>query len=297
MRMDASDLRIFEGVARLRGMSRAAEELNTVQSNITARIRLLEEELGVLLFTRHSRGVSLTPAGRRLLPYASRVQQLLREAAHATREDGTPKGQLLMGSLETTAAVWLSPVIAAYLSDYPEVDLVLATGTSCELIDRVLDRQLDGALVCGPVNHAELETQFFTREELVVLSAPSLTSFDNLARQNDLKIIVLRSGCSYRQHLETLLASRGIVDFRCLEFGTLEAIIGCVSAGLGITLLPKSLAGKVWRPDQVAVHDLPLREAEVETVFIRRRDSFVSSALTEFLQYARLTTAHSQAAE
>lgn len=297
MRMDASDLRIFEGVARLRGMSRAAEELNTVQSNITARIRLLEEELGVLLFTRHSRGVSLTPAGRRLLPYASRVQQLLREAAQATREDGTPKGQLLMGSLETTAAVWLSPVIAAYLSDYPEVDLVLATGTSCELIDRVLDRQLDGALVCGPVNHAELETQFFTREELVVLSAPSLTSFDNLARQNDLKIIVLRSGCSYRQHLETLLANRGIVDFRCLEFGTLEAIIGCVSAGLGITLLPKSLAGTVWRPDQVAVHDLPLREAEVETVFIRRRDSFVSSALTEFLQYARLNTADSQAAE
>jgi DNA-binding transcriptional LysR family regulator len=297
MRMDASDLRIFEGVARLGGMSRAANELNTVQSNITARIKLLEDELGVSLFTRHSRGVSLTPAGRRLLPYASRIQHVLLEAAHAVREDGTPKGQLLLGSLETTAAVRLSPVIAAYLSDYPAVDFVLTTGTSCELIDQVLDRQLDGALVCGPVNHAELETEFFTREELVVLTAQSLISFDSLARQNDLKIIVLKSGCTYRQHLEILLANRGIVNFRSLEFGTLEAIIGCVSAGLGITLLPKSLAGTVWRPEQVAVHELPLAEAEVETVFIRRRDSFVSSALVEFLQYARLTNDHVQAAK
>jgi len=66
--MDASDLRIFEAVARLGGMNRAAAALNTVQSNVTARIRALEEQLGVQLFRRTSRGVSLTAAGERLLP-------------------------------------------------------------------------------------------------------------------------------------------------------------------------------------------------------------------------------------
>src|SRR5919205_2697100 len=103
--MDAADLRVFEAVARLGGMSRAAEELHTVQSNVTARIRLLEEELGTALFSRHSRGVVLTAAGQRLLPYAVRVRTLLEEARRAVADDGTPRGPLTIGSLETTAAL------------------------------------------------------------------------------------------------------------------------------------------------------------------------------------------------
>src|ERR671933_479015 len=109
--MDAGDLRVFEAVARLGGMNRAAAELNTVQSNVTARIRQLEETLGTPLFQRHRTGVTLTPAGRRLLPYAARVRQLLDEARRAALDDGAPKGPLLVGSLETTAALRLSPVL------------------------------------------------------------------------------------------------------------------------------------------------------------------------------------------
>lgn len=73
--MDAADLKIFESVARMGGMNRAAAELKTVQSNATARIRLLENELGAPLFHRHHRGVALTDAGRRLLPYAARPRR------------------------------------------------------------------------------------------------------------------------------------------------------------------------------------------------------------------------------
>src|SRR5438445_11922769 len=95
--MDAGDLRVFEAVARLGGMNRAAAELNTVQSNVTARIRLLEEALGTPLFHRHSRGVTLTVAGHRLLPYAERVGHLLAEARRAVSDDGAPKGPLSLG--------------------------------------------------------------------------------------------------------------------------------------------------------------------------------------------------------
>src|SRR5690349_16681320 len=103
--MDAGDLRVFEAVARLGGMSRAAAELNTVQSNVTARIRHLEAELETKLFRRHARGVALTAAGERLLPYAARLGQLLAEARRAVQDDGTPAGALRLGSLETTAAL------------------------------------------------------------------------------------------------------------------------------------------------------------------------------------------------
>jgi LysR family transcriptional regulator, cell division regulator len=282
--LDVSDLRVFEAVARLGGMSRAAAELNTVQSNVTARIRLLEEELKAPLFQRHSRGVALTDAGRVLLPYASNVLQTLRDARRAVQDDGVPKGRLTIGSLETTTGMRLSPLLSRYVTACPDVDLVLRTGTTCELVEAVLASRLEGAFVCGPVNRAELVGEVIFREELVVLTAASVQSFEDVVRAGDLRVIVLRAGCSYRERLEELLAKRGILAPRQLEFGTLEAIFGCVEAGLGITLLPKGLIGPVLREGRVAVHELPPEESMVDTLFIRRRDGFVSSALAAFLR-------------
>lgn len=294
--MDAGDLRVFEAVARLGGMNRAAAELNTVQSNVTTRIRLLEDRLGQPLFDRHSRGVTLTAAGRRLLPYANQIRDLLEEARRAVEDDGAPKGPLTVGSLETTAALRLSPVLSAYAGAYPEVDLVLRTGTTAELIEAVIDRKLEGAFVCGPVDHPDLASETVFREELVLLSAPSSAGLDGILGRDNLKIVVLRAGCSYRQRLEEILARRGAVNLRLLEFGTLEAIVSCVAAGLGVTLLPRSLIGRVWRDGRVAIHDLPERDSLVETLFIRRLDLTVSSALSAFLDHARQSPVEQDAA-
>lgn len=294
--MDASDLRIFEAVARLGGMNRAAAELNTVQSNVTARIRALEEQLEVSLFRRTSRGAVLTAAGERLLPYASRVAQLLDEARCAARDDGTPRGPLVIGSLETTAALRLTPSLAAFVAAFPDVDLTLRTGTSSELIDAVLARRVEGAFVAGPVDHPELTAETVFREEMVILSALGI-SFERYLQGRDVRIIVLRAGCSYRLMLESWLASQGVVRVRMLEFGTLEAIVGCVKAGLGITLLPRALIGAVWREGTLAVHELPDGAGRVETMFVRRPDERVSSALTAFLDHVRPKFGRLQAAE
>jgi DNA-binding transcriptional LysR family regulator len=295
--MDAADLKVFEAVARCGGMNKAAAELNTVQSNVTARVRLLEAELGTPLFERHSRGVSLTPAGHRLLPYAGRVARLLEDARRAAADDGTPAGPLVIGSLETTAALRLSPLLTAFAAAHPAVDLSLRTGTTCELVEHALQRRIEGAFVCGPVNHPELESRVAFREELVVLTAPSVPSLGALVERGDLRIVVLRAGCSYRQRLEEALARRGVVDPRRLEFGTLEAIFGCVAAGLGVTLLPKALLGPVWRDGRVAVHELPPDEARADTLFIRRRDAHLSSALAAFLDVVTAPRSFVQAAE
>jgi DNA-binding transcriptional LysR family regulator len=183
------------------------------------------------------------------------------------------------------------------VATYPEVDLVLRTGTTCELIKNVLEYRLEGAFVCGPVDHPDLEERLAFREELAVLTAPTVTSLMELFRKPALKIVVLRAGCSYRQRLEEILTQRGIGDVRLLEFGTIEAILGCVAAGLGITLLPKSMVGATSRSNRVAIHELPKSDALVETIFIRRRDAFLSSALAAFLQRTCPTSTRAEAAE
>ncbi len=148
-------------------------------------------------------------------------------------------------------------------------------------------RLVEGAFVCGPVDHPQLLAEVVFTEELAVATAPTVAGIDELARMVAPKIVVLRAGCSYRQRLEEILARRGIVDLRRLEFGTLDSIIGCVAAGLGVMLLPRSVLAQARREGRVGVHELPAAEARVETLFIRRRDAYASSALEAFLDCAR----------
>jgi LysR family transcriptional regulator, cell division regulator len=294
--MEYADLRVLEAAARHGSMNRAAAELHTVQSNVTARIRALEEQIGTALFERNSRGVVLTAAGQRLLPYAARLGALLKEATDAARDDGTPRGSLRIGSLETTAALRLPPILSAYAQAYPEVGLIVTTGTSAGLVADVLEHRLDGAFVSGPVQHPDLAEEAIFREELMLVTAPALRRTDDLDRERDLKIIVFRRCCSYRQHLEDLLARRGIQTAQPLEFGSLEAILGCVAAGVGITLLPKEVIMSSWREGRIAVHELPPEQARVDTMFIRNQGR-LSSALAAFLAIARPTPLKQAAAE
>jgi len=285
--MDAADLRFFEAVARSGSMSRAATTLNTVQSNVTARIRQLEDEMGVRLFARARSGVTLTAAGRRLLPYAERVRVLLGEARRAATDDGEPRGTLVIGALESTAALRIAPLIAPFVASCPEVDLVLRTGTSAELIGAVLDDRIEGAFVCGPLAHPDLAAEIAFHEELVLATPIAFRDIRDLDGAPGLKAIVLRAGCSYRQRLESLLAARGVVGARLLEFGTIEAIVATVGAGLGVTLLPRAILAPAAAAGRVAIHALPAGAGRVETLFVRRRGAHLSSALAAFLERTR----------
>ena len=171
------------------------------------------------------------------------------------------------------------------------------TGTTAALVKQVLDHCLEGAFVCGPVEHRELVEERVFREELVAVTSPRIASLDELFGERDLKIIVFRIGCSYRQRLEAILAERGLIVTRSLEFGTIEGILGCVAAGIGVSLLPRAVVAEAASEGRIALHALPPTEAEVDTVFVRRRDAYVSSALKAFLVLARPLRPETEAAE
>lgn len=288
--MDAGDLAVFAAVARAGAITKAAKRLNTVQSNVTQRVRLLEAELGVPLFHRHSRGVTLTGAGSQLLPYADRIGALMGEAKKAAADGLVPRGRIAVGALETATALRLPPILAVYAARCPEVDIEITTGTSAELVDAVLARRLELAFVAGPVRHPEIEARPMIAEELVVVTAPGIAGLDELAvqaRASKLKLVVFRQGCTYRAHLEAMLAARGVIDVRRLEFGTLDGIVGCVGAGIGITMLPRAVVARAAAEGRVALHALPKAKARVETVLVRRRDAFISTALARFIEIAQ----------
>ncbi|WP_414440414.1 LysR substrate-binding domain-containing protein [Burkholderia sp. 22PA0099] len=285
--MDLADLKTLEAVARHGSMNKAAAELHTVQSNVTARIRSLEDELGVTLFQRHARGVTVTPAAQRMLPFVGKIAQLVSEARSAATDTGEPSGTLTLGTLETTMALRLSPLLTEFARTWPDVRLVVSSGTTAGLMQDVIDYRLDGAFVAGPVKHPALYVEPVFAEELVLVTSPAIRSLKELAGQRDLKTVVFQAGCSYRQRLDAFLTGIGVVVAKPLEFGSLDAIVNCVSAGVGITLLPKGVVADAATSGDVALHRLPRELAHVETMFVRREDTYVSSAMTAFLEMAK----------
>ena len=280
--MELSELLTFSTVARLGGVTRAADELNTVQSNVTQRVKALEAEIGTALFERHSRGMTLTGAGRRLLPYAQRMATLSREAVLAARDDGEPKGPLAIGSMETTAAVRLPALLAEFHRRHPAVRLTLRTATTADLVAAVLDGTLDGAFVAGPIDHAELTSTIAFREELVLVTARRWSSLAALRAGtpgSGPTALVFRIGCTYRQRLEQLFSEFGWPSAARFELGTLDGMIGCVAADMGVTLLPRAVVGN---NETVTLHQLSPVQSTVDTLFIRRRSAHEYSALQGF---------------
>jgi DNA-binding transcriptional LysR family regulator len=285
--MELSDITTFAAVARLGGITRAAKQLNTVQSNVTARVRALEEEIGVALIERHSRGVSLTAAGKRLLPYADRLAAITREAVLAARDDGVAKGPLSIGSMETTAAVRLPPILARFHAVSPLVELSLRTAPTAELVQGVLDGELDGAFVAGPVEHPDVSVTRAFSEELVLITASrwrNLAELREARKSAGISILVFRSGCTYRQKLEQILAEIGWPCGARLEMGTLDGIVGCVAADMGVTLLPRAVAERVNLRDSIKCHALESDRRLVDTLFIRHAHRHRSRALESFEQ-------------
>jgi DNA-binding transcriptional LysR family regulator len=286
--VDINSLKVFKTVVETGSISRASQVLNFAQSNVTTKIQQLENELGTSLFIRHNRGISLTAKGKTMLVYAEKILQLMEESQKAMKDDGDPSGSLIIGSMETTAAVRLPAILSKYHHQYPKVELTLITGPTEQHIQGVLQYKLDGAFVAGPIDHPELLEEVVVEEELVLITdtfhKPLRTITDIGART----LLVFRTGCSYRSKLEQLFQQQGIFPEKVMEFGTLEAIIGCVSAGLGVSLLPRSIVEKQVENGTIHVHTVPAAYSKVETVFIHRKDALITSAFQQFINMNRL---------
>ena len=201
--MDLSALRIFSAVVREGGITRAAIRLNRVQSNVTTRIRQLEDELGVALFLREGKRLHLAPAGRVLLDYADRLLALADEARGAV-QDQRPRGLLRLGAMESTAAVRLPGPLSEYHRRHPEVTLELRTGNPHVLAAAILAGELDAALVAEPIADAPFDKTAAFDEELVIVAPaghPSIGRRGVVPRT----MIAFEHGCPHRKRLEDLV--------------------------------------------------------------------------------------------
>jgi DNA-binding transcriptional LysR family regulator len=269
--IDLESLKIFRTVVDEGGVVRAAHKLNRVQSNVTTRIRQLEEHVGARLFRREGRSIRLSAEGHTLLAYANRLLRLADEAVSEMRT-GRPKGVFRLGSLESTAGTRLPPILSRYHSLYPDVVVELATGTAAALIARVMNFELEAAFVSEPFTAPGLETRLAFEEQLVLVTSKAMREVSGPLDLGRSTLIAFAQGCSYRKRIEEWLGSANVMPDRVLEFASYQAMIACVAAGTGFAVVPKSVLQSLRASRSLRQHPLPKRFSHNRTHLVWHGD-------------------------
>jgi DNA-binding transcriptional LysR family regulator len=268
--LDLEALQIFKAVAQHGGITKAAARLNRVQSNVTTRVKQLEERLGTELFHRRNRKMMLSPEGKLLLGYAERLLRLSIEAEAALR-NGKPHGVFRLGTIESVAATRLPPILSRFHREHPQVQVDLATGTTDVLITKVLDFEIEAAFVAQPFDTDELEMRPAFDEELVLIGPKD---FPKVVRPQEIgqrTVIAFSTGCAYRRVLENWLYQAKVVPERILEFASYHTIVACVAAGTGVALVPRSVLYTLRAQDDVNICKVPSSIAKAKAMLIWRR--------------------------
>src|SRR3954468_1733093 len=256
--IDLDSLDIFRTVVQEGGVIRAAQKLNRVQSNVTTRIKQLEQRLGRTLFRKQGRGLVLSPEGELLLSYAQRLFRIADEAESELRS-GRAMGVLRIGSLESTAGSRLAPILSRFHRQHPGVVVELATGTTGALLQRVANFELEAAFVSEPFSPGPLESRKVFEEELVLITGKDVPAVRRATDLDGLTLIAFANGCSYRKRLEEWLGAGAAQPVRTLEFASYQAMVACVAAGTGFAVVPRSLLVAMKSAQDVRQHELPAK--------------------------------------
>lgn len=266
---DLDDLHIFCTVARSGGIHAAATLLNRVPSNITARVKQLEQSTGWSLFRKQGRRIVLTDAGQSLLHKAEPLL-LQAELLDAEIRHRAPPARLRLGALESAAATRLPKVLARLHKTAPQLQIELRTGHTAAMLTALDECAVDAVFVSEPFSYRPGRQLGVFNEELVVIGPLSLERIDDPLRLAALSAIAFPVGCAYRQRLEQWYAGLASHPAQILELASYHAIIACVAAGSGVAMVPVSVLDLSGMAQSVRLHRLDAALARNTTHLVWR---------------------------
>lgn len=268
MALNFTLVRSFWHVAQAGSIAGAAQTRFISQPALSKAVRELEKQLGVALFERGARGVTLTAAGATLFEYAQAIFALEKEAEDALSAlQSLNAGTLRIGASTTIATAILPPLLVDFRIQNPLLRFSLARGNTSQIEAQLLAFELDVALVEGPPHHEKIKKTFWREEELIVICAPShplaarrLVSWDEIKERD---WIAREVGSGTREVVENALQSWGGAPTPILEVSGSETLRQAVAAGLGLAFASRESA-----TDQLALGKL--RVLQVENLVLRR---------------------------
>jgi len=290
--MEVRQLQIFRTLAEELNFTRTAEKVHTVQSNVTAQIKALEEELGTPLFDRLGRRVTLTDAGRNFLPFASQALAAMDQGQRAIETGAEPSGPLRIGAPESVLTYRLPQVLHAFRRHFPHVELIFVPYMSTPFALELEAGKLDMAITMSDSTpSANIKSVRLRTEQVFLLADPShpLASKpsvkpSDLAGQN---LLLTESGCAYREKLDRILALANIRPANITEFSSVEAIRECISLGMGVGLLPAIVVARELRQHHLKALNWSGPPLDIATRIIWHKDKWISPAMSAFMKMVK----------
>jgi DNA-binding transcriptional LysR family regulator len=245
--VDLRNLETFVWVAQLGGFRAAADKLNATQPAISARIALLEQELGVKLFDREQRRATLTAKGFELLDYAQRMLQLRADMMQAVSEKTAMRGLVRLGAAETVVHTWLSRLIERMHAVYPAITLEIEVDTTPNLRAGLLSHHLDIAFLLGPISESRVKNVPLCSYPLAWVASPKLdlppepVSLAGLARW---PIITYPRNTRPYTAIQELFARPDVPAVRIYGNSSLSTIVRMTLDGIGISAIPPVVIGR-----------------------------------------------------
>jgi DNA-binding transcriptional LysR family regulator len=280
------DLIVFLEVVRAGSLTRAAERLHTVQSNVTARMQQLERATGTTLFKRQARGIRLTPAGEAALALALRADTVMNDLRQTFGRNGrTAPVRIRLGSIETVAATHLPPLVARFTRDHPGAEVTVETGSTVSLLKQLAAGELDAAFVSRRPSLAGFRELPAFSDELTVVAPASLRAVSDLVAPGAaaVKVLVQRLGCSYTERLLAFLNEKARRPHQIRQLGTLEGVLAFVEVGAGIAAMPLAFARAAAGRRKLNFIPLPRKFSRVQTFLIAPENRDASFAVNAFV--------------
>jgi DNA-binding transcriptional LysR family regulator len=254
--MDFGQLRMFKAVVESGSMLKAAAKVHCVPSNITARIKQLEQELNVELFYRHNKRVRLTPAGEIFYGYSCQLLSLLTQAKLELDPNSAALASLKVVAIESSATARLPNVLAQLHQQYPQIQLQFSTDHWQNALKQLSQYQVDAAIVAAEWDDPHLTRRFLYQEAVGIVAA---SSWGEIRQPQDLigkAILLWPEGCPYRHAFETWLGQQHI-SLAISDLASYAAIMGCVSAGAGASLVPEQFYKQYQHIPSIRYYPLP----------------------------------------
>jgi DNA-binding transcriptional LysR family regulator len=279
--MKIRNLDTFYWVATLKSFRAASEHLHLTQPAITARIQVLEQDLGTDVFVRETKKAELTPSGRRLMPYAEQLMKLDQSVVDAFSNSVTVEQSIRLGSSETIIASWLPDFMAHFSKSRPSLNFDLTVDATNNLRDALVAREIDLAFLMGPVAEASIENIELCSYEMAFAATPDIEKQHKVWTLREIAektILTFSSNTRPYRHLRELIEPYAIGEAKITSSASLGAISRLAQASYGICALPKAII-------QTDLHAGEL--VELKTDFdlppISFTASFVSGAATSSL--------------
>ncbi|MGM3277072.1 LysR family transcriptional regulator [Ralstonia sp. 24A2] len=257
--MELYQLKAILAVARTGQLARAAEQLHLTQSAISKQIKGLEDELGVLLFDRTPTGMTVTAAGRRLLPIAGRVVDATQEmTALASSLRGNVSGVLRLGTIIDPESIRLGPLLAALLQFYPHIDVTLAHGISGSVLQMLRDGQVDAGFYLGTLHDPEITVHPLAVEHYVVVAPAAWEAKLRGASLQELAAmpwLATPAGSSQHGMVAQMFAERGLSYNTVVEADQEASMIELVQSGVALGIMRERLAAGMVQSGQAVIWD------------------------------------------